>query len=105
MTGRNGKGGRPKYGSSTLVSETSTVRCCGNVVAKMRVRACFARAEPLGSLTREDVCEIVEKTTMNMRLDEIFSLEKKIDETKNKKNIILLMMIVSKLTPTFHKPY
>ena len=49
----------------------------------MRVRACFARAEPLGSLTREDVCEIVEKTTMNMRLDEIFSLEKKIDETKN----------------------
>ena len=26
MTWRNGKGGRPKYGSSTLVPETSTVR-------------------------------------------------------------------------------
>ena len=49
----------------------------------MRVHTCFALAGPSGSRTKEKVCEIFEKTMMNVKLDEICSLEKKIDETKN----------------------
>ena len=49
--------------------------------------------------------EIVEKITLNVRLDEICCLEKKKNMKIKKKNILMVMvMVISHIEPPLHKP-
>ena len=74
-------------------------------VPRRFVCTCAIGARPLGSRTGEDVMEIVEKITLNVRLDEICCLEKKKNMKIKKKNILMVMvMVISHIEPPLHKP-